>query len=373
MPHRKLAVPEFGVIESYEAKLAERGYAPDDTQRAAAGRLQQLYTELLQFKVSRRSTLRKLLNPPKPPRGVYFWGGVGRGKSFLMDCFYEAVPYQRKRRVHFHAFMQQIHRDLEAFKGADDPLSKVAEQLAGEVRLLCFDEFHVSDIADAMILGRLLEALLGHGVVFVMTTNYPPDGLYPNGLQRSRFVPTIERIKAEFDVVVVDAGVDYRLRQLEKVDIFHQPSGAEADDKLRDAFGQMSGGVGDKTKKAGSLEILGRSIKYRRLGPGLVWFDFAELCGGPRSQNDYLEIARGFHTVLLSGIPAMTAGQASEARRFTWLVDVFYDHKVKLIATADAAPNDLYKAGTQSSEFFRTASRLVEMQSREYLALPHLS
>ena len=375
MSHRKLGVPEFGVIEAYEAKLAERGYAPDATQRAAAGRLQQLYTELLHFKVARGSTLRKLLNPPKPPRGVYFWGGVGRGKSFLMDCFYEAVPYQRKRRVHFHAFMQQIHRELEAHKGEADPLRQVADKLATQVRLLCFDEFHVSDIADAMILGRLLEALLSRGVVFVMTTNYAPDGLYPNGLQRINFLPTIARIKAEFDIVEVDAGVDYRLRQLEQVEIYHVPSGADADARLDAAFDQMSGKVGEvgAVARGGGLKILDRVIRYRRLGPGIVWFDFAELCGGPRSQNDYLELARGFHTVLLSGIPAMTAAQASEARRFTWLVDVFYDHKVKLIVSADAAPDDLYTTGTQANEFFRTASRLVEMQSRDYLALPHLS
>jgi cell division protein ZapE len=371
MPHRKLHVSEFGVIEAYEAKLAERGYAPDDTQRAAAGRLQQLYTELLEFKVARSSTLRKLISPPRPPRGVYFWGGVGRGKSFLMDCFYEAVPYERKRRVHFHAFMQQIHRELLARKGESDPLVPIAQDIARQVRLLCFDEFHVSDIADAMILRRLLDGLLGEGVVLVMTSNYPPDGLYPNGLQRINFLPTIERIKAEFDIVEVDAGVDYRLRQLEQVAIYHVPPGPEADAKLGTTFVQMSGGVGELNP--GSLKILDRPIRYRRLGPGIVWFDFAELCGGPRSQNDYLEIARGFHTVLLSGIPAMTPAQASEARRFTWLVDVFYDHKVKLILTAEAVPNELYKSGTQANEFFRTASRLIEMQSRDYLALPHLT
>jgi cell division protein ZapE len=371
MSYLKLNVPQFGVTEAYERKLAERGYSPDTTQRAAAARLQTLYSELLDFKVARSSTLRKLIAPPKPPRWVYFWGGVGRGKSFLMDCFYEAVPYKRKRRVHFHAFMQQIHRDLEALKGEVDPLAQVAAHLARDVRLLCFDEFHVSDIADAMMLGRLVEALLAQGVVLVMTSNYPPDNLYPNGLQRIHFLPTIELIKRCADIVEVDAGVDYRLRQLEQVDIYHVPADAAAERRLVEAFGQMSGGVGEKSK-AGEIEILGRAIKYRRQGPGIVWFDFAELCGGPRSQNDYLELARRFHTIFLSGIPAMSPAQASEARRFTWLVDVFYDHKVKLVATAAAAPNDLYTSGTQANEFFRTASRLIEMQSREYLALPHL-
>jgi cell division protein ZapE len=305
---------------------------------------------------------------------VYFWGGVGRGKSFLMDCFYDAVPYKRKRRVHFHAFMQQVHRDLEALKGQSDPLSQVAAHLARDVRLLCFDEFHVSDIADAMILGRLVEAMLGHGMVLVMTSNYPPDGLYPNGLQRANFLPTIELIKSHADIVEVDAGVDYRLRQLEQVNVYHVPADAAADAKLREAFQQMSGGLAERGgKRAGEIEILGRPIRYRRLAQGIVWFDFAELCGGPRSQNDYLELARTFHTVLLSGVPAMTPAQASEARRFTWLVDVFYDHKVKLLLSAAAEANGLYTSGTQANEFFRTASRLIEMQSREYLAQPHLA
>jgi cell division protein ZapE len=374
MPHRKLQVPERGVIETYQAKLHSRGYAPDACQLAAAERLQELYGDLLAFKVARGSTLRKLIAAPKPPRGVYFWGGVGRGKSFLMDCFYEAVPYRRKRRVHFHAFMQQVHRDLDALKGQADPLNQVAEYLAKEVRLLCFDEFHVSDIADAMILGRLVEGLVARGVVLVMTSNYPPDGLYPNGLQRVNFLPTIALIKQTVDVVEVDSGVDYRLRQLEQVDIFHVPADSVAEARMAEAFQGMSGG-GEKGKssKGGEIDILGRPIRYRRQGQGIVWFDFDVLCGGPRSQNDYLELARQFHTVLLSGIPCMSPAQASEARRFTWLVDVFYDHRVKLVATSAAVPDRIYTAGTQSGEFFRTVSRLVEMQSREYLALPHLS
>ena len=376
MPHRKLQVPERGVIETYEAKLASRGYVPDPCQVAAAERLQGLYGELLAFKVARGSTLRKLLSAPRPPRGVYFWGGVGRGKSFLMDCFYEAVPYRRKKRVHFHAFMQQIHRDLEALKGQADPLAQVADYLAKDVRLLCFDEFHVSDIADAMILGRLVERLVERGVVLVMTSNYPPDGLYPNGLQRINFLPTIELIKRTVDVVEVDSGVDYRLRQLEQVDIYHVPADSAADARLAEAFASMSGVNADKaarSAKSGELDILGRPIRYRRLGPGIAWFDFDVLCGGPRSQNDYLELARQFHTVLLSGIPCMSPAQASEARRFTWLVDVFYDHRVKLVITAAVPPDQLYTGGTQSGEFFRTVSRLVEMQSREYLALAHLA
>jgi cell division protein ZapE len=285
-----------------------------------------------------------------------------------MDCFYDAVPYRRKRRIHFHAFMQQIHRDLDRYKGEDDPLQKVAEQVAREVRLLCFDEFHVSDIADAMILQRLLEGLFSRGVIVVMTSNYPPDMLYPGGLHRECFLPTIALLKERLDVLEVEAGVDYRLRALEQVEIFHFPADAAAESKMLDYFRMVAGEDG---RKGGHIAVLGRDIATVRRGHGVIWFDFRTLCGGPRSQNDYLEIARSYHTVLLSRIPRMTVHQASEARRFTWLVDVFYDHKVKLIATAECAAGELYTEGTQAGEFKRTVSRLTEMNSREYLALQH--
>lgn len=369
MPHKKLNVSASGMIDAYTQLLQSRGYVADEAQMRAANALQALYTNLLSFKVNRGSKLKRLLNPPTPPRGVYFWGGVGRGKSFLMDCFYDSVPYRRKRRIHFHAFMQQIHRDLEKYKGETDPMFKLAEQIAREVRLLCFDEFHVSDIADAMILGRLMDGLFANGVIVVMTSNYPPDKLYPNGLHRESFLPTIVLLQKHLDVFEVDAGVDYRLRALEQVEIYHHPADAAAEKKMLDYFRMVAGEEG---KKGGHIEVLGRQVDTVRRGHGVIWFDFRTLCGGPRSQNDYLEIARGYHTVLLSHIPKMTAHQASEARRFTWLVDVFYDHRVKLIATADCPPDELYVEGTQSSEFFRTVSRLTEMHSREYLTLPHL-
>ena len=369
MPHRKLNVAAQGMLDAYKNLLDARGYFADAAQLAAASALQNLYQNLLSFKVDRSSTFKRLLTPPKPPKGVYFWGGVGRGKSFLMDCFYDSVPYRRKRRIHFHAFMQQIHRDLEQYKGEPDPVVKVAEQIAREVRLLCFDEFHVSDIADAMILGRLMEGLFAKGVILVMTSNYPPDRLYPNGLHRESFLPTIALLNKYLDVYEVEAGVDYRLRALEQVEIFHHPADAAAEKKMLEYFRMVAGEEG---KKGGSTEILGRKVDTVRRGHGVIWFDFKTLCGGPRSQNDYLEIARAYHTVLLSHIPKMTQHQASEARRFTWLVDVFYDHKVKLIATADCAPEALYTEGTQASEFARTVSRLTEMHSEEYLALPHL-
>ena len=242
--------------------------------------------------------------------------------------------------------------------------------MAKDVRLLCFDEFHVSDIADAMILGRLLKALFARGVVFVMTSNYPPDRLYPNGLQRDRFLPTIALMKENLDVLEVEAGVDYRLRTLEQVEIYHHPADDAAEAKMAEYFAAIDDG---QAESGGEVEILGRQIATRRRGHGVIWFDFAALCGGPRSQNDYLELAQGYHTVLVSGIPKMSAAQSNEARRFTWLVDVFYDHKVKLIATADCAAEMLYTEGVQSGEFFRTVSRLTEMRSREYLALQHLA
>lgn len=369
MPHKKLKVSANGMLEAYEALLTMRGYMADAAQLTAASALQNLYTSLLYFKVDRSSTLKRLLSPPKPPQGIYFWGGVGRGKSFLMDCFYESVPYRRKKRLHFHAFMQQIHRDLDKYKGETDPISKVAEQIARDVRLLCFDEFHVSDIADAMILGRLLDGLFAKGVILVMTSNYPPSMLYPNGLHRDSFLPTIALLQKHLDVFEVEAGVDYRLRALEQVEIYHYPADAAAEKKMLDYFRMVAGGEG---KKGGSIDVLDRQIETVRRGNGVIWFDFKTLCGGPRSQNDYLEIARSYHTVLLSHIPKMTANQASEARRFTWLIDVFYDHKVKLISTADCPPEQLYTEGTQASEFARPVSRLTEMHSKEYLALPHI-
>ena len=369
MPHKKLKVAADGMLAAYKNLLDARGYVADAAQLTAANALQQLYGNLLSFKVDRKSTFKRLLSPPKPPKGVYFWGGVGRGKSFLMDCFYESVPYLRKKRIHFHAFMQQIHHDLDKYKGEPDPMLKIAEQIAKEVRLLCFDEFHVSDIADAMILGRLLDGLFARGVILVMTSNYPPAMLYPNGLHRESFLPTIALLQKHLDVFEVEAGIDYRLRTLEQVEIYHHPADVAAEEKMLDYFRMVAGEEG---KRGGSIEILGRDVDTVRRANGVIWFDFRTLCGGPRSQNDYLEIARSYHTVLLSHIPKMTVHQASEARRFTWLVDVFYDHKVKLIATADCPADRLYTEGTQSSEFFRTVSRLTEMNSKEYLALPHI-
>jgi cell division protein ZapE len=367
LPYRILNVPKNGMLDAFEAALAERGSVADPAQRAAAERLQEFYDGLIAFKASRRSALRKLLVHPKLPRGVWFWGGVGRGKSFLMDCFYAAVPYQRKRRVHFHAFMREVHERLRACKNETDPLARVAEQIARETRLLCFDEFHVSDIADAMILGRLMQALFDAGLIFCITSNYPPDGLYPNGLQRHLFLPAIALLKERLDVVEVDAGIDYRLRTLEQAETYLAPCDARSAEQLLATFTQLAGGTGHTRP----IELLGREVQPIRRAPGVIWFDFATLCGGFRSQNDYLDLAQRFHTLFLAEVPRMKADQASEARRFTWLVDVLYDHRVKLIVSAACAAEELYVAGPQATEFTRTVSRLVEMRSHEYLASVH--
>lgn len=367
MPHRILKAAEHGMLDAYDAQLKARGYKSDPAQRAAAQRLQQLYTELLAFKAARSSALRKLFTRPAMPRSVYFWGGVGRGKSFLMDCFFDSVPYKRKRRTHFHAFMQEVQNDLKNHNHEPDPLQKVADRIARQTRLLCFDEFHVSDIADAMILGRLLDALFARGVIFVMTSNYPPDGLYPNGLMRINFLPTIEMIKRRFDVFEVDHGTDYRLRQLEKIEIYLVPADEAAERKMRADFRRLAGGDG----QGGTIELFERKLPVVRRAPGVIWFDFATLCGGPRSQNDYLAIAREHHSVLLSKVPKMRVGNAAEARRFTWLIDVLYDHRVKLVMSAEVEAHELYVEGQNAHEFVRTVSRLIEMRSRDYLAEAH--
>ena len=355
------------MLKNFEALCAVRGIVPDAAQRRAAERLDVLYQELLEFRQARSNRLKKLISRAAPPRGLYLWGGVGRGKSFLMDAFFDAVPYRRKRRVHFHAFMHKVHEALKQHKHEADPLLLVAADIAAKVRLLCFDEFHVSDIADAMILGRLFTGLFDQGVVVVTTSNYAPDGLYPNGLQRHLFLPTIALLKQHLDILEVDAGMDYRLRTLERIGSFLVPADAAAEARLNESFHEIAGSEG----VAGKILVQGRKIPVRRQAPGVIWFDFSMLCGGARSQNDYLELAREHHTLMLSNVPKMGADQSPEARRFTWLVDVLYDHRVKLIISAAVEGELLYTDGLQAAEFKRTVSRLIEMRSQEYLAEAH--
>jgi cell division protein ZapE len=322
----------MNVQEYYQHALTERSFKSDAAQQAAVDRLQQAYDDWVQYKAQRSSAFRRLINRPDVPRGVYMWGGVGRGQ-------------------------------LDELKGVADPLDEVAKRIARKYRLICFDEFHVSDIADAMILYNLLSSLFANGVSFVMTSNYEPSTLYPDGLHRDRMLPTIALLKDKLDILNVDAGNDYRKRAMEQVQAYYTPLNAASDHALREAYAK----VADTADESPIVHIEKREIRALRHAGGVIWFDFATLCGGPRSQNDYLELATRFHTVILSGIPAMSAGQSSEARRFTWLIDVFYDHKVKLIMSAAVEPEALYTQGMLANEFHRTVSRIIEMQSREYM------
>lgn len=356
----------MSVTKLYQEHLQQRGYQSDAAQLRAIERLQRCQDEWDAYRQQRSSTLKRLVLRPEVPRGVYLWGGVGRGKSFIMDCFFSAVTVRKKCRIHFHEFMRSVHRQLEELKGVADPLDEVALRLSRRYRLICFDEFHVSDIADAMILYRLLEGLFKHRVGFVMTSNYAPDALYPDGLHRDRVLPAITLIKNHLDVLNVDAGVDYRKRTLEQVQTYLTPLNEAAHAALKQAFERLAE-VEDESPR---LLIEAREIHAQRRAGSVVWFTFKEICGGPRSQNDYLEIATQFHTVIVSNVPQMSAGMASEARRFTWLVDIFYDHKIKLILSAEVPADQLYCAGALSNEFHRTVSRLVEMQSQEYLEAP---
>jgi len=352
----------MALIELFEQALQARGFQADSSQLRAAERLQQLCDEWTAYKARRSGAVSRLLVRPPIPRGVYLWGGVGRGKSFLMDCFFKAVPLVRKRRVHFHEFMREVHRQLQEVKGETDPLDHVGLRLARRSRLICFDEFHVNDIADAMILHRLLARLFALRVGFVITSNQAPDGLYPDGLHRDRLLPAIELLKSELDVVRLDGGVDYRLRAMARIDVYVTPLGPQADAHMRTAFEQIA----EAHDQDPVLAIEGRMVPAIRRAGGIVWFDFDQLCGGPRSQADYLEIASQFHTVLLSNVPRLTETHFSEIRRLTWLVDILYDRGVKLIVSAQAAPLDLVADPALQREFERTASRLIEMQSREY-------
>lgn len=355
------------VREVYEAELAARGYQSDPAQLRAVDALERCAREWGAFKEQRSNLFKKLINRPEIPRGVYMHGGVGRGKSFLMDCFYQAVPIVRKTRLHFHEFMREVHRELGELQGTVNPLDELGERIARRYRLICFDEFHVADITDAMILHRLLDALFDNGVGFVTTSNFKPDDLYPNGLHRDRILPAIALLNQKLEVLSVDNGVDYRRRTMEQVRLYHTPLGPQADAEMNEAFTRLA----EMHDEDPTLHIEHREIRARRRAGGVVWFDFKTLCGGPRSQNDYLEIATQFHTVLLSDVPKMSARLASEARRFTWLVDVLYDRRVKLILSAEVPPEALYTEGPLAHEFPRTVSRLNEMQSTEFLGLQH--
>lgn len=371
---RNRAIPDMTTPwQRYKADLQREDFSPDPAQEQAVMLLQDLYERLLARRKQQGGALAKWLRRLRgkklePEIGLYFWGGVGRGKTYLVDAFYDCLPFPRKLRVHFHRFMQRVHAELTRLEGQKNPLEKVADRLAEEAVVVCFDEFFVSDIGDAMILAGLMEALFARGVTLVATSNIEPGKLYENGLQRQRFLPAIALVEKYTRVVNVDAGTDYRLRTLQQAELYHSPLDAAADKSLRASFDRLAPETGKHWER---LEINGRYLTCRCLADDVAWFDFDELCEGPRSQNDYIELSRIFHAVLLSGVPAFAPETDDQARRFINLVDEFYDRNVKLVLSCARPLLELYGGGSLEFEFQRTISRLQEMQSYQYLAREH--
>ena len=369
MPHTSPLSP----LQRYLKDLDKEGFIADPAQKMAVDKLQTLYESLILDQKKRQTESKRWFNKFNkkkfvPVKGLYFWGGVGRGKTYLMDNFYESLPFPEKMRIHFHRFMQRVHAELKTLEGQKNPLTIVAQRLSSEARIICFDEFFVSDIGDAMILAGLMTELFNNGVSLVCTSNIIPDNLYKDGLQRARFLPVIGLVKQHTEVVNVDGGNDYRLRTLEQAELYHYPLDDIATINLEKYFSSLAVEAGNRDLE---LDINGRIIKANRHADDIVWFDFYELCDGPRSQNDYIEIARQFHAVILSNIPQLSVETDDQARRFINLVDEFYDRSVKVIISAAAPIHELYIGGKLNFEFERTESRLLEMQSTEYLECPH--
>ena len=362
-------------LQRYQQDLLSDDFNYDAAQEQAVFALQRVYQQLIENSHPQTGLSKLLMRlgliSLKPVQGLYMWGGVGRGKTYLMDAFYEALPIEQKLRAHFHHFMYQLHQQLNQRKGIQDPLPVIAKEMARQYRVICFDEFFVSDITDAMLLGTLFEALFAEGVVLVATSNIIPDELYRNGLQRARFLPAIALINQHCQILNVDAGVDYRLRTLQQAEIYHFPLDQKATDNLTRYFKLLTG---DEMLETTELHIDGRAIAIRQHAQGVVWFDFRAVCDGPRSQRDYMEIARCYHTVLLCNVEQMGAQSTGDdiARRFLAMVDEFYERQVKLIISAEAALADIYVGGLLEFEFKRCRSRLIEMQSEQYLALAHI-
>lgn len=355
---------------------AARGEWNDDpAQHEALCELDRIHAALVDAEASTPGALARLFGrrPPASPRGLYLWGGVGRGKTFLVDLFYAGLPIERKRRTHFHRFMRGVHERLRAHAGEADPLAAIAREWREQLRVLVLDEFFVTDIGDAMLLGRLLERLFAEGVVLVTTSNIAPSGLYEGGLQRARFLPAIARIEQACAVVHLDSPQDYRLRALTRSPVYRAPLDAQSDAWLETRWHELGGdaNVVDGRHRDAGIQVDGRRIAVRARSKGMAWFDFAALCEGPRGAGDYIEIAREFHTVLLGGIPVMDARSDDAARRFVTLVDELYDRHVNLVCTADASPESLYAGERLAGAFERCASRLIEMRSAEYLAAEH--
>ena len=364
-------------IDKYKQDLARDDFLFDAAQENAVKHLQRLYEDL-QVRPVPVSGFKKVLNRWKkvyskpevnPVKGLYFWGGVGRGKTYLVDTFYDCLPFENKMRVHFHRFMHRVHQELKLLPGQSDPLKVIAKKFAQETCIICFDEFFVSDITDAMILGTLFEELFAHNVTLVATSNIIPDQLYRNGLQRERFLPAIKLINEHTEIVNVDSGVDYRLRTLEQAEIYHYPLDKQADENLHHYFKQLSCEEG----VAGSdIEINNRQLATVLVSDGVVYFDFSVLCESARSQSDYMEISQLYQTVLLANVKQMGKDSDDSTRRFIAMVDEFYERNVKLIISAETALEDLYTGGNLAFEFKRCLSRLQEMQSHDYLASEHL-
>jgi cell division protein ZapE len=360
-----------GPLALYRQRVDRGELTSDPAQVRAVEALERLYRDLLRATLPSgwRGQVAKLAGKRRQPvRGLYLWGGVGRGKTFLMDLFFNSLPFQEKRRQHFHRFMAAVHERLKHHRNVENPLEIVAAEIAGRARIICFDEFAVTDIADAMLLGNLFAGLFARGVTLAATSNIVPDQLYADGLQRQRFLPTIALIKEHTDVVHVDGGTDYRLRALERAEVYQTPTGELADQRLTEFFEAIAPDEGDH---GGTLELYGRPIPYRRAADGVIWFDFESVCDGPRSQDDYIEISRLYQTVLVSNVPRFDATLENQARRFIALIDEFYDRRVKLILSAAAPATELYHGQRLKHDFLRTQSRLQEMQSHDYLAEAH--
>ena len=360
------------VREAYESSLRREGHTRDPAQLDVIARFEDLQARIATQR-PRKGGLRTMFfrsEPLESIRGLYLWGGVGRGKTFLMDLFYESLDIKQKKRIHFHRMMHDVHERMKTLSFVENPLDKIAISIAQETRVLCFDEFFVSDIGDAMILGGLLEGLFKRGVILVTTSNSHPDDLYKEGLQRQRFLPAIKLLKEYTDIVHMDGSTDYRLRILQKAGTYLSPDDDVAASRLNFFFEESASTHVDADT---DLDINGRSIRARRCAKGIVWFRFSEICDGPRSQDDYIEIARWYPAVIISGVPRFDVTRDDQARRFISLVDEFYDRRVKLILSADVDVRELYQGTRLSFEFERTISRLIEMQSTEYLALPHLA
>ena len=364
--------PAMTPLERYQADLKRPDFFHDAAQETAVRHLQRLYDDLVADDRGKAGLLGKLFGKKHqdPVKGLYFWGGVGRGKTYLVDTFYDALPFEQKTRTHFHRFMKRVHEEMRTLKGEKNPLTIIGKRFADESRVICFDEFFVSDITDAMILATLLEELFKNGVSLVATSNIVPDGLYKDGLQRARFLPAIELLKKHTEIVNVDSGIDYRLRALEQAELYHFPLDAEAEQSLEKSFRSL---LPEKCRVQENepLKVENREIVARKVASGVAWFEFRELCDGPRSQNDYIELGKIFDAVLVSNIERMDVSKDDMARRFINMVDEFYDRNVKLILSAEVELKDLYAGGRLEFEFQRTLSRLLEMQSHEYLSRPH--